>query len=533
MKNKFKDMMAILYSHCDIVINDTLKNKCFCKAFSAAMICGILIHFVALSNMIFNHDSVVLYWTNGDWLLSQGKWFVTPLMSYKGPVVLNYLGGIVGIAAVGCMAGIICSIFTIKKEWHARFIGAVLVAFPTITTTMLYGFCDYFCLTSLLAVVAAYFISKEKFLFNLIGIGLLTLSVASYQAYIGFAVSILVLLCMTQILDADKTICEVVRNGIKYIVCIVISLIMYYVILKVRLYTTGMELSSYKGINNMVSNLAPNKLLESAIKAYQDVLSFILKDSLGTGDRNVAILYCAVMVLNIILLILMLLKKGLYKEPLRSLLLVILAVVCFPIAVNLVGVLSGNSSFYYITVYSFVMLFLVSPILFASYVPKEDGTLAQRFISILVALSLIMPTANWFITNNQAYQKIMYHNRTIHLKTTALVAQIQSHEDFNTDIPIIFAGNVPYLYLENNSGLGTLLNGLNTGGMALYKASGMIYSSGILSTYIQCNIAPTMTFGDSEIFSQQHSGEIANMAIYPNQGSIQCIDGCIVVRLGE
>lgn len=530
-QNKKRVRQSINQYWC-MLLNETVGNVCFKSAFISAILTGVLVHFVKLSNQLFNHDSLVIYSTNMDWLLSQGKWFVTPLMSYQGPVIIYYVGSIVGIAAIACTGGMICSIFGIKSKRYSCLIGAILAAFPSVATTMLYNSCDYFMLTALLAVLSAYLMIKRDVFSNFLGIVLLTLSVAAYQAYIGFTVAILVLFSVFCLLNPQIKCRAVIQTGFRFIGEIIVSLGIYYAVLQIKLQLTGQVLADYKGINNMSSNLAPGVLMQSAIQAYKDVLSFIFKDVLGTYSHSVSAVYTFVVVINLILIILLIRKRKLFHEPLRVCLIAALVIICLPLSINLVGVLSRNSSFYYITVYPFAVLFIAAPIFLEQVLQTEQKSYLVKLLSICVAFSMVVPVGAWFVKNNQAYQKIQIENQNIHLKSTALVAQIQEQEEFTTETPVVFVGETPYPFLKTQEGLGMALDSLHTHGMIINTAAEMIHSTGVLVAYIQTYIAPDMLFGNSEEFAQNHVNEIQEMPIYPNYGSIQYIDGNIVVRLG-
>lgn len=533
MNQNKKEACNFISRYWHILLNETVGNACFKRAFISAMLTGILVHFVKLSNQLFNHDSLVLYGTNMDWLLSQGKWFVTPLMSYQGPVVMYYVGSIVGIAAIACISGLICSIFGIQSKRYSCLIGAIFAAFPSVATTMIYNMCDYFMITAFLAVVAAYLIIKRNVFSNGLGVILLTLSVAAYQAYIGFAVSILVLYCVSCLFNPQIKCRTVIQTGVRFIGEIIVSLGIYYAVLQIKLQLTGQALVDYKGISNMSSNLAPGVLIQSTIQAYKDVLNFIFKDVLGSYSHFVSAVYTFVVIINLILIIFLIRKKKLFHEPLRVCLIAILLILCLPLSINLVGVLSRNSSFYYITVYPFTVLFIVAPIFLEQSLQTEQKSCFVKLLSVCVTFSLLLPVGAWFVKNNQAYQKIQVENQNIHLKSTALVTQIQEQEEFTTETPVVFVGGTPYPFLKTKSGLGMALDSLHTQGMALYTAADMIYSADILDAYIQTYIAPDMLLVNSEEFSQNHANEIQEMPIYPNYGSIQYMDGHIVVRLGQ
>ena len=515
-------------------MNETIKNQSFKNAFFSAIMVGLIVHFVILSNTMFNHDSITLVATNADWLISQGKWFVTPLQAYKGPVALNYLGNIAGIAAIGCLSGFICSIFCIKNKLYARLIGAILVAFPSVATMMLYNVCDYFALAALLATISAYLITKRDIVSNFLGVILLAFSVGAYQANISFATGILVLYCIILFLNPETSIFLVVKKGLRFIGEIILSLGIYYGILQIRLYMTQTVLSDYKGISSMKSNFALSTLMHSVFGAYKNVLNFLFKDILGTNSSILIGIYIFVIICNFALVILIIWKRRLFREPIRFVYILVLITLIFPLAVNLVGVLSQNTSFYYISIYSFALLFIVAPILIDQLQLKRNKKNGVKIISVFAILSIVLSSGVWFINNNQAYQKLLNINENIRLKSTALVAQIQEQEEFTIDTPIVFVGNTPYPFLENQNGLGLIFDTIPTSnGMALGTAKDEIYMDGILIAYIQNFISPNMKFESLTNFQEENNMQIDEMPIYPNYGSIKYIDGRIVVRMGE
>lgn len=492
------------------------------------IIFGFFVHFFMLSNYMLNHDSVVLTSTNADWLLAQGKWF-TSLCEYQGPLGLNYLSGAVGIAAAGLLAGVLTLIFSIRSKPAGWLIGAVVVAFPSVATMFLYRACDSFVLTALLAVLAAYFARRKDWMSILTGIVLLTLSLGSYQGYLGFAASILVLLCILELLRPSSTCKEVFLQGVRYIIQLLISVALYYIILQIRLKMTGMQLSSYKGADNMLGILNPVKLWAATVQAMKNVWGFLVEDNLGQPDCVVAAIYTLTVVAVLALVVWAVVRRKLYREPVRLAMLFVLLLVIYPLAVNIVGVLSDNQSYYYITIYPFAMFFICVPVLLQECLPEQVST-GKRWLR---ATSLILVTAcvwGWFIRDNQGYQKLYLQNYNMQTKTTALVAQIQNTPGYTVETPVVLIGDAPYLYLTSQ-GVGRDFDAINTSGMILIPLAGM-YDQRLLYYYIVNNISPSMVFGNEESLLDTTRAVADNMPVYPNSGSIQLVDGYLLVKLG-
>lgn len=513
-------------------LQDFIYNSIFKYTIISAFFIGMITHLFSLVNNLFNHDSVLTVGTNADWLITQGKWFVTPLNAWKGSVMLPYVGGIAGMMCVALSAGVLCVIFQVRSRVSAFLIAGIMATFPSVATILLYNSLDYFVAAAFLAIASAYFMSRKPILCNAFGVVLLVFSLGAYQAYIGFTASILVILCGIKLLEKQTKISEVIKTGIYYVIQMVVSLGAYYIILQYLLTKTNTELSSYKGISNMSDNLKPSVLLSSTVQAMKDVLKFIVRDSLGRSDQRAAFFFVMSVAVSVLVFFVLVLKRKLYKEPLKVILALILFGVCLPISANLIGILSANTSFYYISVYSLSMLFICAPIM-TGLLEKETMFIKwETCIKVVMVVALGLTVFQWTIQNNQGYQKIFIANENIKHKTDILLSQIQEQDDFTTETPVIFVGDTPYEFLKIQ-GLSETLHGVVIPGMFVSSAPDMIYSEGVLEAYIRNYVSPNMTILSEWEGEKSHEEELNQMKTYPDKGSIQSIDGVIVVKLGN
>lgn len=505
-------------------------------AFWTALVAGFIIHFFMLANFMVNHDSAVLPYNNLDWLLVQGKWFVTPLASLEGPYVLHYFSLAIGLFAAALCAGVLCEMFSVQTVWCARLVGIVVIAFPSVSTMMLYISLDYFAMAALLAILGAYFMMQAGARNCLVGIGLLTLSLGAYQAFLGFALAILVIDCAIRLVKYEQ-IRDVMRRGIGYIALVLVSILIYYLILQYRLAVTGTELSAYKGINNMASNLQPHVLVSSVITAYSNVLEFYLKDCLGLHGAH---WYFPGMLL--ICLIAgtygFAFKQGhLRRSSLHLLLGWMLIIFALPLSVNIIGVLAANTSFYFISIYSFVMIPLAPLLILESTSQTEKiGRIEKNSIfSVLTRATsclILLLCFLWAMQDNTAYQKVMQINQQLTVKAAILTSQIQSHSEYINDMPVVLVGEAPYLFLKSQ-GISRDFESLNTGSMGLGNAAGETYAIGVLDSYLKNVMGINLNIEDSSSILHQHYGTVSAMPVYPDANSIKCLDGRIVIRMSE
>lgn len=516
-------------------IEQLVRSRPLRTAFTASFFSGVFIHFFALANFFVNHDSIVLPYNNLDWLLSQGKWFVTPLASLEGPFVLNYLSMLIGLVAVALCAGVLCEIFLIRSIWRARLIGVIMAAFPSVASITLYVSLDYFALAALLAVLGSYFMMRDGWLNRLAGIGLVTLSLGAYQAFLGFTLTILVLDCALRLANKED-IGAVVRRGLTYIGMAIVCMGLYYLVLQLRLHMTGITLSDYKGISSMTSNLMPTVLLSSAVTAWKSVMLFFLQNILGMetpGWYLPGILLVLVLVWSCLSVCR---KSGALRSPIHLVLLAILMVILLPLAVNIIGVLSANASFYYISIYPFVLIPLAPLVFINDNLDSPQKTaicFGHRVLPVCTACLLAVTSYLWIVQDNTAYQKILQLNQQLTAKSAVLTAQIQSQPEYTSDTPVVLAGETPYVFLAPQ-GISSSFSSKNTAPMGLFgDASQEIYSSGVLAAYLLNEMGINLNIEDqTELLAAEYDA-VAALPVYPDAGSITYLDKKIVVRLSE
>lgn len=501
------------------------------------VIIGIVIHLFFMANQYVNHDSVVTYYNNNSWLLTQGKWFVTPLASFDSPSVnIVYSAGIIGLIAISLSSYIFCCIFNLHSKWVKKLVGISFVSFPAITACFLYQSLDFFGLTFLLTMVSAYFLVKRKGIIpTLAGLGFLTLSLGAYQAYLGAAIAIMVLDCLMKAIR-NKSWKSILCTGVKYCLYIVLAIGLYYIILRIRLAQTKMELSSYKGINNMTDYIKPYVLLRSVKYAMLDVYNFFMKNCFGVVFRGFSWLNLVFILLTIISILIIMINSGAIHS-IMNIIITIAMLMCLPVAVNIIGVLSANQTFYYISIIPFVMLY-ISPIILVyegleisewkSNV-KEVNTKQLIFLALVVLIAV--NSVDWIGQDNIVYQKIALMNKEYDSKLSILATRIQSMPGYNQDTKVVFVGKAPYDFLKSSGKLTALEVLMDTHAFGLYKAEDIFYSEGIIAGYYNNVLSLPLNQISSEQISEKNA--IEAMPVYPYDGSIVMKDDVIIVKLSD
>ena len=531
-KKLIKSEMKILLQ----AITDLCDKSVWKLVFICSFVVGFVVHFVIISDYYVNHDSIVLVTNFGGWLLSQGKWFVTPVTSLEGEFDIPYLASVIGLVAYSISGVIICILFHVQNKLHRIIIGIVLVTFPSVATMQLYHAVDYFGTTFLLAVLSAYMITKKGFFCNIIGIIIGVFSIGAYQAYVGVIITLLVMKCIISCVCNDDTK-NIVIDGLKYVIESVFSIIIYYIILQVKLRNNGVELSSYKGINNMTDNLRIDVLLNSTKIAYLDFINFFLHDNFGIYEKKCNLAYIALFVLiPIVTICCLYFSKALWKVE-KLILTIALIVVCFPISSNIIGVLAANTSYYYISIAPFVLVFVLLVVLIdhlCNILKTNNFDKWKKYIiKPIITVFAFFLCFNWIVQVNTVYHKVMLINKSFDAKFNVLMAQIQCFDDYSGEKEIVFVGKTPYTFLKTAGMLESFDEIYDMSAYGMGKSNGEIYSAGILQAYIKNKFSYNVQFGSQDEISESYFEELQEMNEYPNAGSMKVIDDKVIVKLSN
>lgn len=496
--------------------------------FLFAVLVGILIHFVVLADYLFNHDALVLPWSSLSWTMAQGKWFAGVTSVLKGALAVHYISGIIGIITVAMICVFIFEIYEIEDKMIKNSISLIIMSFPSMAVCLIYNALDYFAITALMSIVATFIATRMRGYCWLISVIILTLSIGSYQGYVGFAAIAFVLICIKKISDTKNTVKQVIGEGIYYISILLFSMTAYYIVFKLISVITGVEVSSYKGVDNMIQILQPDVLLNSFVVAYKNVWGYLWYDNLGTELINNAWInrvYLIVIIGIMVLRIYTLLKK---KEWLRTVIFIFLNVICVPLSVNIAGVLSNNTSYYYVTIFPFVMLFIHGYILIS--VDKSEIKWYSELQKLILVVILFFLSYRMFILDNNLYEKSRYCEMQFNAKTIELVTRMHSEVDYTNEDTVVFVGVVPYEFLKT-TGSASVYEQINV--LGFDSPAQLVYSEGILQSYINNILSYEFIYENYSSLDDEYNEQIDDMPVYPENGGIKKVDNYVFIKLSE
>ena len=188
---------------------DTVENK---KSFfqnkiaytiTVTLILGLIAHIYGMTHTFHTYDSLWNIYSNQN-MISSGRQFLMFACGISSYYALPWINTLLAIIYIGFSVVLICNIFKIENKLSIALIAGILVAFPSVTNTIVYSFTgDGYMLALFLSVLAYYLSKKYKWGF-IPAIFALGVSLGIYQAYFSVTILLCVIGLINDILEEEK-----------------------------------------------------------------------------------------------------------------------------------------------------------------------------------------------------------------------------------------------------------------------------------------------------------------------------------------
>lgn len=489
---------------------------------TASLIFGILAYMFAFTNKLVNHDDVFSLFSKGA-TVDFGRWGLGALDSILPNYSMPWLYGILTIGLIAVSICIIIRIFAIRSKLLQVLLAGTIMVFPSLMGLFAYMFTSSsYAVSFLLAVLAVWFIQKEKKVYALPAMACMILSLSIYQSYVAIAASLLVLILIRQLLHEDKVL-PVIRRGFYFVGFLIVSLGIYYAATQVILRLKGVVFSSYVS-DSLTFSIA--SLLESIALAYSSFWLSLTQGfhSLIPTAFSLKIHWLCFGAAAVLLLLWAMQQRG--KNWGRFLLLAALIAI-LPLAINCMYMITSTDSIHTLVLYSFfaiyVFLAVVADALLETPMAQKAPELLRRLAlnAVTLALAVIILVNTYVANESYLYLYLNYENAYTFYST--LVADIKMMPEFdeNTKLAIIGEATLPEYY-ELQFADTRSITGLCGFTINCYS------QSRFLEYYLGFSIPSA---SQEEIDAISASAEFEQMAVYPYYGSMQMFGDILVVKL--
>ena len=496
----------------------------FWLAFLAACLIGTITHLYLFTNLLLNHDSATQIYTTNN-VLSSGRWALEFLSGFSTYFQMPVVIGLISILALAAAAGLTVRVMELTHPTHIVLASALLVTFPSIAAIFGYLFtADAYFLCLLFNALAVYCAKNYRYGWAA-ALPLLTVACGGYQAFICYAIGLLLFDCILCLLK-NEPLLAVIRRGVGYMLLCAAALILYYLILNLLLAVTGTELVDYQGLNGMsLENLG--RFLQQIPFAFLFFgKNVLLPDYL---DRVFQVAQCLYLIFAGALAVYLAVKKQLFRD-LPRLLLLIVGVALLPLALNFVSILALGAEVHALMIYSFVLIFVMA--LKCAELAMQEGVRTQSsrwpvifFLNLLLCFGVIWGN---FCTTNAAYLRLQVRYENTFATANRIAERIESLDGYVPGMPVALIGYLPYgTYGQYLSGVSQTEALIGTGDELLLCYYSLPY---FLETYIGLHL-PSMT---DEQWAVSHEAAVLDaMPVFPADGSVVLHEGVVIVKLSQ
>lgn len=494
--------------------------------FISTFLIGLFAHLFYLMNVLNNYDSVV--WIPrgyGDGVQS-GRWALTLLgetiRKIWGDYNIPVFNGAVALVLLSLSAVVIVSIFDLQNIFYCVLVGGLCISFPAITSMMFYSYTSpYYAFAILITAGAVWVAMKGTISSAIISIFLLAFSLGIYQAYFPFGVCLLLLALLQKCLSTESTFKQNLLLGIRYLVILILSLVLYMIILKIMLQIFQVSLSDYQGINQM-GQISLQEIPEMLKAVYSTFIKMPFESYCavnGTGILRLGILGLYLVDLGLIFYYA---YKMMKKKLILLQTIVILAVL--PIAVNLIIIMCFKSTIYTLMVYATVFIFILPVVLIDK--TEVTGKLkslvkACRWITQIILCVVLL---NYIWLSNGNYVQLYYSDQQTNNYYTTLVTRMRSAEGYTDEMPVAYIG----FDIEDAS----YTNGIWDTTPFMYGGKNSEYINAYSRKWF---ISAYLGYEPVEVSYEEgmqlsEDPLVQEMPRYPDEGSIKVINGVLVVK---
>lgn len=400
-------------------------------AFGTAFASGLLIHLYRLTNNLLNWDSVYNFHSSQN-AIHLGRCFLTLTCGIGSYYDLHWINGLLSLFYLGLVCVLLVEIFQIQSKTAIFFVSVITVSFPSVASTFAYMYtADGYFLAMLLMTFGVFLTLKKKRGF-LPAIFIIAFAYGSYQAYITYAIMLVLTWSVLQLLFSDRSIKELLQYWGRFLLMGAGGTIFYVVCNKILTRLEGAVTSDYNGIAQMALPNAEN-FLSAAKNCLIDFAYFFFGPLSDMSFYK--ILNIGLFVLLSIFFCFLFIQKKFWKTPGRTLLL-LFCLASMPFACSLIYFISPGVRYYMLMYAAFSLIYLLPVLLLdtagksgnpetrqSASLPKGAG-IAHNRASLLFSWSFVLLT---FLTafNFSLLSNISYlYMQTSYEKTYGLVLRM-------------------------------------------------------------------------------------------------------------
>lgn len=482
-------------------------------AFGSAFLTGLIIHLFRLTNHLLTWDSVYNFHDPQN-IIHLGRCFLTLSCGIGSYYDLQWINGFLSLLYLSLTCVCLAEIFSLHKRISIFLISALTVSFPTVASTFAYMYtADGYFLAMLFVTMAVLFTIRYRR--GWIG-GLLLIAAAygSYQAYISYAIMLILTWTVLQLLFAENSIKDTLRYWGRFLLMGGLGTVLYLICNKILSAVEGVAASDYNGISTM--SLPDGSRL---VQAFKDCLIDFVYFFFGPLDTMnlYKILNAALWILLAVLLIRITLQSKIYRTPGRFAMMFF----CFaamPFVCSIIYFLSPQVRYYMLMHAGFSLIYMLPVLLYDKSIPALDAP-ASWLCVLLTAVTVF----NFALISNIGYLYMKASNEMTFALTNRMVDRIEQLEDYDSVKKLCMIG-----HFEDFDRISLNLPPAMAGIRDSYFISEQAHFSAMMNTYFGLKLE---VCSDEERAEIQTGDAFKQMGCWPAKDSVIQIGDTAVIKI--
>ncbi len=494
---------------------------------------GFAAHAFRFFGTAFSHDSTYLYQDMAAWQISLGRFLQPVYLLLRGKLCVPYLIGMFSLVWLAAGICVIIHLLDIKSKVSIALICGILSvnAVLSLSFASYLPWCDIFTLSFFLSVLSVYLQRRFRFGF-LYGTVPLAAALALYQSYFETAVFLSLILLIKDCFDGLERK-QIIVRALKALSSLLLSLLLYYVCLRVVLSATQIDLTTAANGITGVGDYSSVPILHLIKKTYLFAFESYLNPP--TFHPTVAaVLNIAVMLFSLVWVYKISIEK---KLPKRNIIFLSLFLLAIPFGMNVVYFISKGFKHELMT-FSFYLLFVLALFLqdYSQANPKAvkaDAPAKRTVVRLHVSRYFLMVCVGLLVLNNIIFANHLYLKKQLEYETTLATLTRVIDRMEQTDGYIVGQTPVAIIGSLNDSQITAERPGFD-----YIDAIGMSsqFSVTYVGTYAQFfqNVLgyPINLIINPQILEQlAESMEVLAMPSFPNSGCCTILDGTLIMKL--
>ncbi len=504
-----------------LLTQKTKKNWRF--AFGITFCTGLLVHLFRLTNHLLTWDSVYNFHSSQN-AIHLGRCFLTLSCGLSSYYDIQWINGLLSLLYLSLTCVCLTEIFSLQKKTAIFLLCGLTVAFPSVASTFAYMYtADGYFLAQLLACAAVLFTLKYRKGF-LPGMLLLALSYGSYQAYVSYAVMIILTWTILQLLTNRFSVRELAGYWMRLLLMGGAGTALYLSCNRILTVLEGAVTSRYNGISDMALPNA-DRLVDAVKNCVIDFAYFFF------GPLDIVNLYKILNAGLLLLLLLLLLwciwQQKLYRKA-APMLLLLLCLAAMPFACSMIYFLSPGVR-YYMLMYAGFSLIYILPVLIYENRDKiwrhRTRPLSGLFLSWGCVVISALIIFNFALVSNISYLYMVTNNEKTFQLVSRMTDRIEQLDNFKDLRKICLTG-----HFDDYDTISLNLPPAMAGIRDSYIISEQAHFAAVMDTYFGLSLE---SCSDAEKEMILHTRLYDDMGCWPAPNSVVQYKDIVIIKISE